>query len=333
MAKVASNINPVLNEARMAIGDEARAVAFWERYRWNDTPACVHCGDVDVYQMRNRQGERDARWRWRCRGCGKQYSVRVGTVMEGSNLPFRHWTLALWLWCSSKKGFASKQFQRMTGCSYKSALFVSHRLRFAMADEFPVPMDGTIEVDETYVGGKPKKITKGQKEKALAEGKPIPKNKRGRGTSKIPVVVIVQRGGRVTASPVANVTAANLQTAIRMHVDPKARICTDDFSLYRGIGKHFEGGHYTVNHTADEFGRREEDGTVTHTNTAEGFNSLLKRGIFGIHHSVSPRHLHRYVSEAAWKYSERFCDDGERMLRLVSRIEGKRLANRKSAAI
>lgn len=108
---------------------------------------------------------------------------------------------------------------------------------------------------------------------------------------------------------------------------------TDDFVLYRGIGKHFEGGHHVVNHTADEFGRKEQDGTNVHTNTAEGFNSLLKRGIFGIYHSVSPRHLHRYVTEAAWKYSERFCKDGQRLQILIRGREGKRLANRKSAAL
>lgn len=180
---------------------------------------------------------------------------------------------------------------------------------------------------------KPRKVTKGQREKAAAEGRTIPKNKRGRGTKKIPVVVLVERGGKVRASPVASVTSFNLHSAILHHCSRSARIVTDDLAMYKGIGARFEGGHHTVNHTADEFGRIGEDGTNINTNTAEGFNSLLKRGIFGIYHSVSPRHLWRYVDEAAWKYSERFCTDGMRLQILVRGMEGKRLANRKSAAL
>lgn len=110
-------------------------------------------------------------------------------------------------------------------------------------------------------------------------------------------------------------------------------INTDDLKLYKGIGKHFDGGHRTVNHTEDEFARVDADGVVAHINSAEGFFSLLKRGINGIYHSVSPRHLHRYVDAAAWLYSNRHCDDGERMARLVRCAEGKRLANRHSAAL
>ena len=118
MPKVAANKNPEINAAQAATVDELRAVEFWERHRWGDTPACPLCGDTDVYQMRRRSGpERKARFRWRCRGCAKQYTVKVGTVMEDSNVPLRHWTLALWLYTSSKKGFAAKQFQRMTGLS------------------------------------------------------------------------------------------------------------------------------------------------------------------------------------------------------------------------
>lgn len=333
VTKPGTRTDPILTEARAAIGSELLAVEWWERYRWGDTPACVHCGDVDVYKIRSRNGEREARFRWRCRGCNKQMSVRVGTVMEGSNIPYRHWVFAAWLYASSKKGFAAKQIQRMTGLSYKSSLLLAHRVRFAMSSTRPAEFSGIVEVDETYVGGKPRKVTKGQREKAAAEGREIPKNKRGRGTKKIPVVVVVERGGKLRASPVANVTAFNLQSAILRHCAPSARIVTDDLHLYNGVGRHFEGGHHTVNHTADEFGRIGEDGTNINTNTVEGFNSLLKRGIFGVYHSVSPRHLWRYVDEAAWKYSERFCTDGVRLGILIRGMEGKRLANRKSAAL
>lgn len=333
MPKVAANKNPEITAAQAATVSEEAAVEFWERHRWGDTRACVHCGDVNVYQMRSLDGGRDRRFRWRCRGCNKQYTVKVGTVMEGSNVPLRHWTLALWLYASSKKGFAAKQFQRMTGLSYKSALFVAHRMRYAMTDGLETPLSGVVEVDETYVGGKPRKPTQYQRDKAAAEGREIPKPKRGRGTSKIPVVAMVERGGRVIAAPVTSVNAANLQAAIRLHCSPSARIITDEFAIYNGVGAFFEGGHRTVAHGKDEYVRKEADGTKTHTNTVEGVFSLLKRGLLGVHHSVSPRHLHRYVNEMAWRYSRRHIDDGERMLELIACTEGRRLANRNSAAL
>jgi len=320
MGKVASNKNPLLDAAREACADELKAVEFLEGQRWGDAPACVHCGDMDVYKMRSNQGGRNKRYLWRCRGCGKMYTVRTGTVMEDSNIPHRYWVMALWLYTSSKKGFAAKQLERMTGLSYKSALFLAHRVRYIMSEEPSTPFTGTVEVDETYVGGKPRK----------SDPKP---RKRGRGTSKIPVVAVVERGGRVVASPVANVNAANLKGAIRAYCHPSARIVTDELVLYKGIGSEFEGGHRTVNHSSDEYVRTDPDGFKVYTNTAEGFFSLLQRGIFGIHHSVSPNHLWRYVDEAAWKYSFRGIDDGERLQVLLRGMEGKKLANRKSAAL
>lgn len=323
MSKVARNINPLIDRARAAISDEAKAVEFWELVRWNDCPACPRCGDTDVYKMRgNGPTGRDPRWRWRCRGCGKQYTVKVGTVMECSNIPLRHWALAFWLHASSKKGFAAKQLERMTGLSYKSALFMAHRIRYAMTADPETPFEGTVEVDETYVGGKPR----------ASEKKKGRIYKRGRGTDKTPVVAVVERGGRVVASPVASVTAANLHGAVHAYCGPSARIVTDELRLYRGIGDSFEGGHHTVCHGRDEYVRYEEGFTV-HTNTAEGFFSLLKRGVYGIHHSVSTKHLWRYVDESAFKYSFRRVDDGVRLHTMMRAAEGKRLANRTSSPL
>jgi transposase-like protein len=240
--------NPVVEQARRACADERTAVEFWERYRWSENPACVHCGGVDVYKMMQRgTAERDARFRWRCRDCAKQYTVRVGTVMEGSNIAFRHWTFALWLYTSSKKGFAAKQLERMTGLSYKSALFLAHRIRYAMADEPTTPLSGVVEVDESYVGGKPRPLSKQARERYASEGKEAPKNKRGRGTEKTPVLALVERGGRVVASPLASVNAFNLKSAIRRYCSPAAAIMTDEANLYTGIGAHFGGGHHTTN--------------------------------------------------------------------------------------
>jgi hypothetical protein len=192
-----------------------------------------------------------------------------------------------------------------------------------MSAEPATPFEGTVEVDETYVGGKPR----------ASEKKKGRIYKRGRGTSKIPVVAVVERGGRVVASPVIRVTADNLHRAVKAYCSPKVRVNSDELSPYKGLDQHFEGGHHTVAHGRDEYVRYEEDGTTTHINTAEGFFSLLKRGIFGVHHSVSPRHLHRYVDEAAFKYSHRHVDDGVRLHTLMQAAEGKRLGNRTSSPL
>lgn len=328
MPKVGARKNPEIELAQRAMVDEEAAVEFWERHRWGDSPACIRCGSVDVYKIKN-----DARRRWRCRSCSRMYTVKMGTVMQDSNIPLRFWTMALHFMTAGKKGYAAKQFQRQSGLSYKSSLFLLNRIRFAMADEPHEMLLGTVEVDEAYIGGKPRPASKQARERAAAEGKELPKSKRGRGTLKTPVVAIVQRGGKAYASPVATVNAETLKLAVETYAHRSVRVVTDSLNLYNGIGEGFAGGHYVVNHTVKEYARKEPDGFVTHSNTVEGFFSLLQRGIVGIYHSVSPRHLHRYVNEAAFRYSYRFLDDGQRMLELIRRVEGKKLRNRHSAAL
>src|SRR5205809_725814 len=201
-----------------ACQDETAAVEFMETQRWGDDPACPHCGIVDVYQMRDRKtGERSYRYLWRCKGCNRQFTVRIGTVFEDSRIPMKHWCYAFWAACASKKGVSALQIKRMTGLSYKSALFMMHRIRFAMADDYSAPekLTGTVEIDETYVGGKPR--YKG-------------KNSWGRGTKKSMVMALVQRGGNVRAFPVQRVGGWNFKTAVRQHVHVSARIMTDEYS-------------------------------------------------------------------------------------------------------
>jgi transposase-like protein len=150
-------------------------VEFLEAQRWSDEAACPRCGDTDVYMMRTASGEPQANFRWRCRGGKKQFTVRVGTVMDDSPIPLRVWCHAFWSIAPSKKGVSSLQIARETGLSYKSALFMMHRIRLAMLDTDGELLTGVVEVDETYVGGKPRK----------GDAK---KRKRGRGTDKTPVV-------------------------------------------------------------------------------------------------------------------------------------------------
>jgi transposase-like protein len=173
-----------------------------------------------------------------------------------------------------------------------------------------------VEVDETYVGGKPR-IRQGQKGR---------QHKGGRGTSKTPVVAMVERKGRVRARPIQRVNADTLQAAILGNVSRDSTIMTDEWAAYGGIGQYYKGGHHTVAHGKGEYVRGN-----AHVNTAEGFFSLLKRGIFGVFHSVSKRHLHRYVSEFEYRYNTRGLDDGARTLRAIKKADGKRLRYRASA--
>jgi transposase-like protein len=234
--KVATAKSDAVAALPLACSDERAAAEFIEAQRWAGTgPHCPRCGDVDVYQMRDRSGERNARFLWRCRGCKEQYTVRVGTVMEDSPIPLRHWCYAFWAACASKKGVSAKQIQRMTGLSYKSALFLMHRIRWALAPESEgtSKLTGTVEVDETDVGGKPRKIRS-------EDGKrgPAPDFQ----DRKTPVVAAVQRGGKVRARVVPNVTAATLRDAVREMVDPSARLHTDEARAYIPIGREFAGG-------------------------------------------------------------------------------------------
>ena len=156
--KIAKDKSGLVMRLPKACSDESAAVDFLEAQRWGDHPACMHCGSTNVYKMKDRNGERNKRFLWKCKEpqCGKQYTVRKGTVFEDSLIPLRYWCYAFWAACSSKKGVSALQIKRQTGLSYKSALFMMHRIRFAMADDHanPEPLTGIIEVDETYVGGR-----------------------------------------------------------------------------------------------------------------------------------------------------------------------------------
>ena len=161
----------------MACADEKAAVEFFEKQRWGESgAACPCCGSVDVYQMTDsKTGERQANYRWRCRDCKKQYTARTGTVFEDSRIPLRHWCLSFWRAATSKKGVSALEIHRQTGVSYKSCLFMLHRMRFAMSDSVDGPLNGDVEVDETYIGGEPRYKRQ---------------SKRGRGTNKQPVMAL-----------------------------------------------------------------------------------------------------------------------------------------------
>jgi len=298
--------------------DPLAAADYLESLRWPTGPVCPHCGESErkPYALKSK-----TRKLWKCAACRKQYTVTVGTIFEGSHIPLNKWLLAFNLLCSSKKGMSAHQLHRMLGVTYKSAWFMCHRIRYAMQQPaFQSKLTGVVEVDETYVGGKVRRSNVKQY-RPLDPKTPDKRMQTGRGADKTPVVALVERGGMVRAERVATVTGRELKGAIRRHVDTSATIMTDSFASYRGLGKEYA-EHHMVNHL-DEYVRGE-----VHTNTAENFFSILKRGIDGVYHHVSPAHLPRYLDEFTFRYNNRVANgvnDAERTRRARLGAEGKRL--------
>jgi len=291
------------------------AVEYLERLRWPDGRVCPHCGIVDSddrehYRVKRANSNRKL---WKCYSCRKQFTVTVGTIFADSHIPLNKWLLAFYLLCASKKGMSALQLQRMLGVSYKTSWFMCHRIRWAMTEPaFTTKLSGVVEADETYVGGKERNRKRQDKQK-----------KTGRGTDKAPVMLLVERGGQVRSRHVANVSGDEVKGFIRINVDPSARIMTDSFASYRGL-RHEFAEHGVVNHADGEYVRGD-----VHTNTAENYFSLLKRGINGSYHHVSKQHLHRYLSEFDFRYNNREdahgVDDSERTRRAIQGAAGKRL--------
>lgn len=322
----------ILAKLPLACTDERAAVDFFEEQRWGSTPNCPRCGDVEVRQMKSKTGERNARFLWRCGGCRQQFTVKIGTIMEDSPIPFRHWAYAFYEACKSKKGVSAVEISRQCHVTYKTALFMMHRIRWAMApanaNEPKLGQGGgTVEYDETYVGGKPRGLPNYMLGR---EGRKNPKTGLGyRGPApdfkdrKTPVVAGIERGGRVKAKVVTDVTAMTLTGQVREMVDPSAVLITDERPSYKIIGREFA-AHHSIKHSRGQWA----DGDIT-TNRIEGFFALLKRQILGTHHSVSRKHLHRYVSEVEFKFNTRDIDDGERTVRAIQAADNKRLTYRK----
>jgi transposase-like protein len=295
-----------LNQVSALTEDQARETI--ERLLWPAGPVCPHCGAVENLTRLN--GEKHRAGLFQCNNCHEQFTVTVGTIFEDSHIPLRKWLMAFALLCSAKKGISALQLQRELDIgSYRTAWFMAHRIREAMKRE-PLAglLRGTVEVDETYVGGKPRPEAG------------APKAKRGRGTKKIPVVALVERNGRVRAHKIERVDGVTLKGAIRANVDRKARIMTDEWAAYSGIGPEFAGGHQTVNHGSGEYARGD-----VFTNTAESYFALLKRGVIGSFHHVSKEHLDCYCDEFSFRWNHRSATDSDRTAIALRQSRGKRL--------
>ena len=286
-----------------------------ESIRWPKGPVCPHCGAVD--RITKLQGKSHRPGLYDCGHCRDQFTVTVGTVFERSKISLDKWLFASALMASSKKGISSKQIERMLGVTYKTAWFITHRLREAMGDAPSGKLGGggkIVEVDETYFGSK-----EGAKKQRGKVGGAAMKDK-------CAIVALVERGGKVRSFHVPSVTNANLKQVLSTQIDADTHLMTDEATRYWKLGKEFT-KHSSVNHGRKEYAR----GEVT-TNTVEGFFSILKRGLIGTYQHVGERHLHRYVREFDFRYNHRIklgFDDAQRTTALLKGISGKRLTYRR----
>ena len=292
--------------------NETTARKHLEALRWPDGPYCPHCGSLNATRL---EGKAHRAGLVQCNDCREQYTVTVGTVFERSKVPLHKWLLCNHLICASKKGMSAKQIERMLGVTYKTAWFMCHRIREAMdgaTGNGPLGgADKVVEADETYVGGKARN---------RAFRKPADKK---------PVVALVERDGEVRSFHVANVTAKQLRGLIVTNVDRASHLMTDESHVYTAVGREFN-GHSTVNHSAKEYVKT---GGFKHSNTAENFFSIFKRGVIGTYHHMSEAHLGRYCKEFDFRYNTRTMTDGERASIALIGSAGKRLTYRRTNAI
>lgn len=290
--------------------DEAKARAHFEDLRWPEAVACVHCGSLErVYKLEDSAKHRPGLFH--CSDCRGQFTVTTGTVMESSHIPLNKWALGFHLMAASKKGVSALQLKRMIGVTYKTAWFMAMRIREAMRDASGEKLGsdgGPVEMDETFVGGKPRHGGR--------------KSNKGRGTNKVVMIGLVDRAGRARAVWAPDATTHSLRKIALEHIDPKATLMTDEYKPYRRIGREFA-GHETVNHGSKEYARGR-----AHVNNAEAFFGLFKRGIVGSFHHISPEHMDRYADEFAFRWTHRKVDDTERAAAAIKGGEGKRLTYR-----
>jgi transposase-like protein len=295
-----------------AFTDDNKAREALEGIRWPDGPYCPHCGNVEQEKISKGHGKAHRPGLYYCAACNGQFTVTIGTVMEDSKIPLSKWLFAMHLIGASKKGMSALQLSRMLGITYKSAWFLCHRIREAMTPSASAgPIGGeskVVESDETFIGGK-------SKNRAYAKKEP----------KKHAVMTLVERNGESRSFHVANVKAKTLREKIVKTVNRKSHLMTDELASYEKVGKEFA-NHSTVNHSADEYVRL---GGFAHINTAECRFSLMKRAVFGTHHSISEAHLSRYLAEWDFKWNTRKTSDSERAAFIAKGIEGKRLTYRR----
>jgi transposase-like protein len=300
--------------ARFSTEESARQ--YIEKHRWPNGPVCPHCGNADatrIYKCKANAEKKVRPGMYKCAECREGFTATIGTIMEDSHIPLNKWLIAFYMMCASKTQISALQLQRHLELgSYRSAWFLCQRIRFALKDLVATDkLDGTIESDETYIGGRV----------------------RGRGRryigNKTTVVSLVERGGRVRSTVFDKVSGRTITSLLRQHVAATSHLNTDESDLYNKAGKHFA-SHDRVNHSAEEYARHDgSTGRLATTNTIEGFFGNTKRSLDGTHHNVSRKYLPLYMAEIDHKYNTRKSSDGERTDSGIRRIVGKRLMYRR----
>lgn len=300
--------------------DEAAAYAYVEARIWPNGPVCPKCGENK--RIGKLQGDSTRIGVHKCYACRKPFTVKVGTIFEDSHVPMHLWLQAMHLLCSSKKGISANQLHRILGCTLRTAWFIGHRIREAMKDDGssdPLGGEGqTLEIDETYL---PARKINDDAPATFTNGKGWAR-RRGPQPGSIKVVTLVERKGRARSIKVENLTATNVSRIVMENADLKSALMTDEARFYPRIGKQFA-SHETVVHSKGEYARDH-----VNTNTVEGYFSVFKRGMRGTYQHCREQHLHRYLSEFDFRYSNRVAlgiDDVARADAALRGIVGRRL--------
>lgn len=307
---MASKPKPVatLLQAIQYFADEYEAIQYVANLRWPDGEQhCPHCSSIAEHYWL------PARKAWKCRDCRKVFSVKVGTIFEGSPIKLGKWLPAMWMLANCKNGISSYELARALGVTQKTAWFMLHRIREAMKNGSLDKMDGEVEADETYIGGKAKNMHRSRKERII----------HGTGTmDKVAVMGLLERPrgaehSLVRTAVVDETTKARLHAEIYKNVEKGAAVYTDNLLSYRDLNKDF--AHEIVDHAAAYVRGK------VHTNGLENFWSLVKRALHGTYVSIEPFHVFRYIDEQAFRFNNRGSNDGQRFVRLLKEIVGKRL--------
>lgn len=293
-----------LIEATQYFSDKQRCIDYLTKIRWNGNATCTHCKHDKIYELKG------ATKRYKCASCRKQFSATKGSIFENSPVSLQKWFVAIYLMTSHKKGISSLQLSKDISVTQKTAWFMLQRIRFALETHtFSAPvMTNTVECDETYIGGK-NKNRHASKKVANAQGRST--------KDKTPVFGLVERNGRVVAMKVKSTTKEEIHPIISNHIVEGAKVMTDEWTAYKGLDARF-------NHAIVKHGEGIYVVGDCHTNTIEGFWSLLKRGIVGIYHQVSVKHLDKYVDEFEFRYNNRTLTEYEKFESMLS-LSGKRL--------